>query len=127
MAAAPMTAASPARAAVLEPAVPATFDETLARYGAEIYRFALHLTRNRPDADDLYQETALKAYRAWDRLPCDANHRAWLYRIATNAILSNRRQRSVAAWLRFPYGGRNDFDPVWGESAVRSLVRGHSA
>jgi RNA polymerase sigma factor (sigma-70 family) len=94
MAAAPMTAARPARAAVLEPAVQVTFDETLARYGAEIYRFALHLTRNRTDADDLYQETALKAYRAWDRLPCDANHRAWLYRIASNTFLSDKRKTS---------------------------------
>ena len=94
MAAPPMAAASPARAAVLEPAVQATFDETLARHGAEIYRFALHLTRNRPDADDLYQETALKAYRAWDRLPCDANHRAWLYRIASNTFLSDKRKTS---------------------------------
>jgi RNA polymerase sigma-70 factor (ECF subfamily) len=94
MAAAPMTAARPARAAVLEPAVQATFDETLARYGAEIYRFALHLTRNRTDADDIYQETALKAYRAWDRLPCDANHRAWLYRIASNTFLSDKRKTS---------------------------------
>jgi RNA polymerase sigma factor (sigma-70 family) len=94
MAAAPMTVARSARAAMLEPAVQATFDETLARYGAEIYRFALHLTRNRTDADDLYQETALKAYRAWDRLPCDANHRAWLYRIASNTFLSDKRKTS---------------------------------
>jgi RNA polymerase sigma-70 factor (ECF subfamily) len=94
MAAAPVAAASPARAAVSEPAGQATFDETLARFGAEIYRFALHLTRNRTDADDLYQETALKAYRAWDRLPCDANHRAWLYRIASNTFLSDKRKTS---------------------------------
>jgi RNA polymerase sigma-70 factor (ECF subfamily) len=94
MAATPMAVARPARVAVSEPAVHATFDETLARYGAEIYRFALHLTRNRSDADDLYQETALKAYRAWTRLPCDANHRAWLYRIASNTFLSDKRKTS---------------------------------
>jgi RNA polymerase sigma-70 factor (ECF subfamily) len=80
--------------AVLETAVYETFDDTLARYGAEIYRYALHLTRNRPDADDLYQDTALKAFRAWNRLPCDANHRAWLYRIATNTFLSEKRKTS---------------------------------
>jgi RNA polymerase sigma factor (sigma-70 family) len=89
---APMTAARPASAAVLDPAAEPTFDDTLARLGGEIYRFALYLTRNRPDADDLYQETALKAYRAWDRLPCDANHRAWLYRIASNTFLSDKRK-----------------------------------
>ena len=90
----PMAAARTASAAVLEPAVYDTFDDTLARHGAEIYRYALHLTRNQPDADDLYQETALKAFRAWDRLPCDANHRAWLYRIATNTFLSDKRKTS---------------------------------
>lgn len=94
MAAAPMAAVRPARTTVLEPAGQATFDDTLSRYGAEIYRFALHLTRNRSDADDLYQETALKAYRAWNRLPCDANHRAWLYRIASNTFLSDKRKSS---------------------------------
>jgi RNA polymerase sigma factor (sigma-70 family) len=94
VATAPAAAVRPASSAVLEPAAQGTFtfDDTLARYGAEIYRFALHLTRNRSDADDLYQETALKAYRAWDRLPCDANHRAWLYRIASNTFLSEKRK-----------------------------------
>jgi RNA polymerase sigma-70 factor (ECF subfamily) len=91
----PMAAPRTASAAVLELAVyETTFDDTLSRHGAEIYRYALHLTRNRPDADDLYQETALKAFRAWDRLPCDANHRAWLYRIATNTFLSDKRKTS---------------------------------
>ncbi|HEY7032547.1 MAG TPA: RNA polymerase sigma factor [Thermomicrobiales bacterium] len=69
-----------------------TFDGLLTRYQAELYRFALHLTRNRADADDLYQETLIKAYRAFDRLDHAANHRAWLYRIATNTFLSGRRR-----------------------------------
>jgi RNA polymerase sigma-70 factor (ECF subfamily) len=69
-----------------------TFDDLLTRYQAELYRFALHLTRNRADADDLYQETLIKAYRAFDRLDPAANHRAWLYRIATNTFLSSRRR-----------------------------------
>jgi RNA polymerase sigma-70 factor (ECF subfamily) len=92
-------AGAPAAAHMASPvatelATQVTFDDTLAQYGAEIYRFALHLTRNRTDADDLYQETALKAYRAWDRLPCDANHRAWLYRIASNTFISDKRKSS---------------------------------
>jgi RNA polymerase sigma-70 factor (ECF subfamily) len=115
MATVPMSVARPARAAMLESSVEATFDETLARYGAEIYRFALHLTRNRSDADDLYQETALKAYRAWDRLSCDANHRAWLYRIASNTFLSDKRKTSRLRSLdaeeaveRIPAASRDD-------------------
>jgi RNA polymerase sigma-70 factor (ECF subfamily) len=70
----------------------ATFDEFLTRYQTELYRYALQLTRNRADADDLYQETLLKAFRAFDRLDGAANHRAWLYRIATNAFLDGRRR-----------------------------------
>ena len=69
-----------------------TFDDLLDRHQAEIYRYALQLTRNRADADDLYQETLIKAYRAFDRLDGSANHRAWLYRIATNTFLSGKRK-----------------------------------
>jgi RNA polymerase sigma-70 factor (ECF subfamily) len=69
-----------------------TFESVLERFGPEIFRFAMGLCRNRSDADDLYQETALKAYRAFGRLPDDANHRAWLYRIASNTFLSERRK-----------------------------------
>jgi RNA polymerase sigma-70 factor, ECF subfamily len=71
-----------------------TFDEMLDRYQTELYRYTLGLTHNRTDADDLYQETLLKAFRAFDRLDVASNHRAWLYRIATNTFLSSRRRFS---------------------------------
>jgi RNA polymerase sigma factor (sigma-70 family) len=71
-----------------------TLNEVLARYQDAIYRYAIHLTGNRGDADAVYQETALKAYYEFDRLNGEVNHRAWLYGIATNAFLRNRRQRS---------------------------------
>ena len=130
VAAAPAAAVRPASSAVLEPAAQGTFtfDETLARHGAEIYRFALHLTRNRPDADDLYQETALKAYRAWDRLPCDANHRAWLYRIASNTFLSDKRKsnrlRSLdadGAAETLPAASRDDDDRLDAGTLLREV------
>jgi RNA polymerase sigma-70 factor, ECF subfamily len=69
-----------------------TFDDLLARHQAEIYRYALQLTRNPADADDLYQETMMKAYRAFDRLDAASNYRAWLYKIASNSFLSGRRK-----------------------------------
>lgn len=70
-----------------------SFEEIFTRHETEIYRFALRLTRNPADADDLYQDVMLKAYRAFDRLPGDANHRAWLYRITWNTFLSEQRKR----------------------------------
>jgi RNA polymerase sigma-70 factor, ECF subfamily len=72
---------------------PLSFDAVLNRYQDEIYRYSIQLTRNLPDADDLYQETLLKAYRAFNRLDSDANYRAWLYRIATNTFLSHQRRK----------------------------------
>lgn len=70
-----------------------TFDDVLARHQTELYRYMIQLCRNRADADDLYQETCLRAYRAFARLDGAANHRAWLYKIATNTFISDRRKR----------------------------------
>ena len=72
----------------------AIFTDLIDRLGQELYRFARQLTGNGSDADDLYQETLLKAFRAFDRLPDDANHRAWLYRIASNTFISDRRKHA---------------------------------
>ncbi len=68
------------------------FSDLIDRWGDEIYRFSWRLTGNPTDADDLYQETLLKAFRAYRKLPGDANHRAWLYRIASNTFISDRRK-----------------------------------
>ncbi|MGH2532787.1 MAG: RNA polymerase sigma factor [Thermomicrobiales bacterium] len=70
-----------------------TFEDLVTRHATEIYRFITQLARNRADADDLYQDTLLKAYKAFGRLDGSANHRAWLYKIATNTFLSDRRKR----------------------------------
>jgi RNA polymerase sigma-70 factor, ECF subfamily len=69
-----------------------TFEDLVERHQAEIYRYSMQLTRNRADADDLYQETLIKAFRAFDRLDGNANHRAWLYKICSNTFLSNQRK-----------------------------------
>jgi RNA polymerase sigma-70 factor (ECF subfamily) len=68
------------------------FTVVIQTFGDEIYRFACQLTGNRSDADDLYQETLLKAFRAFEKLSADANHRAWLYRICSNTFISDRRK-----------------------------------
>lgn len=77
----------------MAPGAPLSFDVVLKRYQDEIYRYTIQLTRNLTDADDLYQETLLKAYRAFGRLDGNANYRAWLYRIATNTFLSQQRKK----------------------------------
>ena len=70
-----------------------TFGELLERYEREIFAYALRLSADRDEADDLYQDTFLAAFRGWPP-PRRGNERAWLYRIATNkAIDRGRRTR----------------------------------
>src|SRR5258708_6671218 len=59
-----------------------------------LYRTALRLTRNRADADDLVQETYLKAFRAADRFEPGTNLRAWLFTILHNTARNRARDRS---------------------------------
>jgi RNA polymerase sigma-70 factor (ECF subfamily) len=54
---------------------------------------ALRLTRKREDADDLLQETTLRAWRFWDHYEPDSNLRAWLHRILRNAFVNRYRRK----------------------------------
>ena len=59
-----------------------------------LYGAALRLTRNREDAEDLVQETYLRAYRFFDAYTPGTNCRAWLYRILYNAFVNQYRRRA---------------------------------
>lgn len=66
----------------------------LARHGIELARHLRRMVRDDEVAQDLLQDTFLRAHRALARLDADANERAWLYRIATNAALNWLRGRA---------------------------------
>ncbi len=68
-----------------------TFAELLARHEREIFAYALRLTGDRDEADDVYQDTFLAAFRAWPP-PRRGQERAWLYRIATNKVIDRARR-----------------------------------
>jgi RNA polymerase sigma-70 factor (ECF subfamily) len=76
---------------------PLTFGRLLERHERELFAYALRLSGQRADAEDLYQDTFLAAFRAWPP-PQRGNERAWLYKIATNrAIDRERRARRIVA------------------------------
>src|SRR5918911_5077862 len=58
-----------------------------------LYGAALRMTRNPVDAEDLVQDTMLRAYRAFDRFEPGTNLKAWLFRIMTNAYINTYRKR----------------------------------
>ena len=57
-----------------------------------LYSFARHLTGNPDDADDLVQDTFLKAYKFWDKYEKGTNIRAWLFRIMKNSYINRYRK-----------------------------------
>ncbi len=60
----------------------------------DVYRFALSLTREESDADDVVQETFLRAYRSWHTFIPGTDCRRWLFTICRNVFLRSReRQR----------------------------------
>jgi len=54
---------------------------------------ALYMTRNPAGAEDLVQETLLKAYRFWHRYERGTNCKAWLFRILTNTFINRNRKK----------------------------------
>ncbi|GEP07898.1 sigma-70 family RNA polymerase sigma factor [Methylobacterium oxalidis] len=70
------------------------FRDTLLKMTASLLNFALSLTRNATQAEDLVQETLLKAWRARDRFQAGTNQEAWLFTIMRNTFYTDRR-RSV--------------------------------
>jgi RNA polymerase sigma-70 factor (ECF subfamily) len=59
----------------------------------QLYAAALRMTRNPADAEDLVQETFLKAYAAFHQFESGTNLKAWLYRILTNTYINSYRRR----------------------------------
>lgn len=70
----------------------ATFEQDALPLAPQLYAAAMRLTRNPSDAEDLVQETFLKAYRAYSTFEAGTNLRAWLYRILTNTFINNYRR-----------------------------------
>ncbi len=70
-----------------------TFDREAMPHLDALYAYGLHLARNREDAEDLLQETYVKALRNWHRYEEGTNCRAWLFRIMTNTFYNVARSR----------------------------------
>lgn len=93
------------------------------QYLDPLYGAALRLTRSPSDAEDLVQDTFLKAHRFYDRFEAGTNLKAWLFRILTNTFINRYRRRTRE---RDVLDGV-DADPV-GEGVVsRAAMRALSA
>jgi RNA polymerase sigma-70 factor (ECF subfamily) len=69
------------------------FAEQAMEFAPQLYSSALRMTRNQADAEDLVQDTYLRAYRSFHTFREGTNLRAWLFRIMTNAYINSYRAR----------------------------------
>lgn len=70
----------------------ASFESLFTSVGSSAFGVAMRLTSNQADAEDLVQEAALLAYRAFDSFETGTNFRAWFLKILTNCYYSKRRR-----------------------------------
>lgn len=121
----------------MSPSKSQTFQQEALPHLDAVYRFALRLAGSPGEADDLVQETFLRAYRAWDQYTLGTNAKSWLFTICRNVFLRGRERdvrrdelvteaaRSGAdddhAGNELPlFAGRSDYDPEG--DFFRSLV-----
>ena len=94
-------------------------DESFARdaipWMDDVYRFALSLTRDPADAQDIVQETYLRAYRSWHTFEPESDCRRWLFTICRNAFLRSRQHT------------RLEVEAIDGDAEAIAIAREHGA
>src|SRR6187431_2728117 len=80
-----------------KPPDPEAFRAEVLTFLEPLYGAAMRLARNRADAEDLVQDTLVKAFRFADRYTAGTNLRAWLYTILHNTWRNRRRDEARAA------------------------------
>ena len=70
------------------------FEQTTLPHRTVLYNYAFYITRNSDDANDLLQETLLKAYRFWHIFEEGTNIKAWLYQIMKNSYINCYRRKT---------------------------------
>src|SRR5947207_3349143 len=91
------------------------YDDLVRRYQERIYATVYHMTSNHEDANDLTQETFIKAYRALKSFKGDSSFYTWVYRIAVNKtinFLKQRKNRQAMSLNDMDFNAEHDPDLV---------------
>jgi RNA polymerase sigma-70 factor, ECF subfamily len=82
-----------------ETVAPGTFEELAMPHFDRLYNFACWLTQDRQEAEDLVQETYVKALKGFSSFQAGTNFRAWIYKILRNTFLTSRTGLKAAAMV----------------------------
>jgi RNA polymerase sigma-70 factor (ECF subfamily) len=105
------------------------FTSLVRRYEGKIFRLAVHVTQNREDAEDVLQETFMKAYEHLDQFKGDSKFYTWIVRIAVNQALMKLRRRRTDKTVSMDETIDTGEDTVvreiadWGEDPERQFSR----
>lgn len=102
------------------------FAALVERYWDRLYRWLYHLSHDRHTAEDLTQETFLKAYRGLAGFRPGTHFRAWLFRIAHNSYANHRRATSRARQPfpdNLPDPGEGPVEQALSREALQALAR----
>ena len=94
------------------------FTELVSRYDRKIYRLARHITNSDEDAEDVLQETFMKAYEHLDGFQGHSKFYTWLVRIAVNESLMKLRKRKSDRTVSLDEPTDNGDEPIVREVAV---------
>jgi RNA polymerase sigma-70 factor (ECF subfamily) len=97
------------------------FEEQALPFMDQLYAAALRMTRNPADAQDLVQETFVKAFAAFKQFEQGTNLKAWLYRILTNTFINTYRKKQ-----REPFQGTIDELEDWQLGGAQSTTASSS-
>lgn len=99
----------------------AAFSALFEQFHAQILNYINRMVSDRPVAEDLTQDTFIKAWNALGGTRPDLAFKPWLYRIATNTAISHLRRRKLVQWIPF-VGGDEDLHPS-NESVEGTVTR----
>jgi RNA polymerase sigma-70 factor, ECF subfamily len=102
----------------------ATFEELAMPLFDQLYNFACWLTQDRTEAEDLVQETYVKALRGFSSFQSGTNFRAWIYRILRNTFLTSRTGLKATAMV--PLDAEDADDLPAGTDTPETLLISHS-
>jgi RNA polymerase sigma-70 factor, ECF subfamily len=89
------------------------FEAEALRWVPDVHRFALSMTRDESDAEDVVQDTYLRALRSWQTFAPDSDCRRWLFTICRNVFLRSRERAS-----RIVNFDATELDAVIGDGSV---------
>lgn len=98
---------------------PVAFERLFDRYHAPILNYLHRMVYDRATAEDLTQDTFVKAYKALPKTNPDLAFKAWLYRIATNTAITHLRRKKIVKWVPFVSGVDHPSD----ESIEKTVTR----